>query len=66
MEKEILAILNKLLAGQERLEEDVKFLKEGQNFGICETGDFEFKPLKAGIYYLHFIYANGFFTWTQK
>ena len=29
------------------------FLKESQNFGIGETGNFEFRPLKAGIYYLH-------------
>jgi FtsP/CotA-like multicopper oxidase with cupredoxin domain len=42
------------------------YLKESQNFGVGETGDFEFKPLKAGIYSLQFIYADGFFTWTQK
>jgi len=43
-----------------------KFLKESQNFGVGETADFEFKPLKAGIYNLQFIYGSGFFTWTQK
>ena len=43
-----------------------RFLKESQNFGVGETGDFEFKPLTAGIYTLHFVYDNGYFTWTQK
>ena len=42
------------------------FLKESQNFGVGETGDFEFKPLKAGTYILQFNYGYGYFFWTQK
>ncbi len=42
------------------------FLKESQNFGVGETGDFEFKPLKAGTYILQFNYDYGYFFWTQK
>jgi FtsP/CotA-like multicopper oxidase with cupredoxin domain len=41
-------------------------LKESQYFGVGETGDFEFKPLKAGTYSLQFIIVEGLFFWTQK
>ena len=43
-----------------------RFLTISPDFGVGETGDFEFKPLTAGIYHLQFIYAGGFFTWSQK
>jgi manganese oxidase len=40
-------------------------IKESQLFGVGETGDFEFKPLKPGIYLLKFMYSEEF-CWTQK
>ena len=42
------------------------FLKESQFFGVGETADFEFKPLKPGNYTLQFIIVDGLFFWTQK
>lgn len=42
------------------------FLKESQYFGVGETGDFEFKPVKPGTYSLQFIIVEGLFFWTQK
>ena len=41
-------------------------LKESQFFGVGETGDFEFKPLKTGTYTLQFIIEDGLYFWTQK
>jgi hypothetical protein len=35
-------------------------------FGVGETADFEFKPLKAGIYYLQVVLIEGQYFWTQK
>jgi manganese oxidase len=42
------------------------FLKETAFFGAGETADFEFKPLKAGIYELQVIVVEGQYFWTQK
>ena len=40
-------------------------LKESQFFGVGETADFKFKPLKAGMYNLHVIVDGGEY-WNQK
>jgi FtsP/CotA-like multicopper oxidase with cupredoxin domain len=42
-----------------------KMIKESQLLGVGETADFEFKPLKPGIYILKFMYDEQF-CWTQK
>jgi manganese oxidase len=42
------------------------FLKESASFGVGETADFEFKPVKAGIYELKVVLDNGLYSWTQK
>lgn len=42
------------------------YLKESAFFGVGETADFEFKPLKAGVYNLKVIVVEGQFLWTQK
>jgi manganese oxidase len=42
------------------------YLKESAFFGVGETADFEFKPLKAGIYNLKVIIVEGQMFWTQK
>ncbi|MGL6268563.1 MAG: hypothetical protein ACRC2O_11595, partial [Chitinophagaceae bacterium] len=42
------------------------FLKESASFGVGETADFEFKPLKAGIYELKVVLDYGYYSWTQK
>jgi hypothetical protein len=42
------------------------YLKESAFFGVGETADFEFKPMKAGIYNLKVIIVEGQFFWTQK
>lgn len=41
-------------------------LKESAYFGVGETADFEFKPLKAGIYELRVVLDYGLTSWTQK
>ena len=41
-------------------------LKESQFFGVGETADFEFKPLKPGIYTLRISYGSVEFSWNQK
>ena len=40
-------------------------LNESQFFGVGETADFMFKPLKAGVYNLHVI-IGGDLGWSQK
>jgi len=40
-------------------------IKKSQLLGVGETADFEFKPLKPGIYTLKFMYDEQF-CWTQK
>ncbi|HLO81450.1 MAG TPA: multicopper oxidase domain-containing protein [Chitinophagaceae bacterium] len=42
------------------------YLKESAFFGVGETADFVFKPLKAGVYNLKVIIVEGQFFWTQK
>lgn len=42
------------------------FQKESAFFGVGETADFEFKPLKAGNYNLQVIIVDGLFFWNQK
>jgi FtsP/CotA-like multicopper oxidase with cupredoxin domain len=42
------------------------YLKESAFFGVGETADFEFKPMKAGIYNLKVIIIEGQMFWTQK
>jgi len=42
------------------------FLKESAFFGVGETADFEFTPLKAGIYDLKVIMVEGVYFWNQK
>ncbi len=42
------------------------YIKESAFFGVGETADFEFKPLKPGIYHLQVIVVEGQFFWTQK
>ncbi len=42
------------------------FVNESAFFGVGETADFEFKPLKAGIYYLQVVLIEGVYSWTQK
>lgn len=42
------------------------FLKEGPFYGVGETADFEFKPLKAGVYDLQVIIVEGVYSWNQK
>jgi FtsP/CotA-like multicopper oxidase with cupredoxin domain len=41
-------------------------LNESASFGVGETADFEFKPLKAGVYELQVILENGLYSWAQK
>lgn len=68
MLKDSTPVLIKFIAkdGTEFPRQQQRFLTETENFGVGETADFEFKPLKAGVYSLQFIYESGFFTWTQK
>jgi hypothetical protein len=40
-------------------------VKQSQLFGVGETGDFEFKPLKPGTYTLWVMY-NEELSWKQK
>ncbi len=42
------------------------FLKESPFYGVGETADFEFKPLKAGVYDLQVIIVEGVYFWNQK
>ncbi len=42
------------------------YMKESPFFGVGETADFEFKPLKAGTYDLQVVIVEGLFYWTQK
>jgi FtsP/CotA-like multicopper oxidase with cupredoxin domain len=42
------------------------YLKESAFFGVGETADFEFKPLKPGVYTLKVIIVEGELFWTQK
>jgi FtsP/CotA-like multicopper oxidase with cupredoxin domain len=42
------------------------FLKESPFYGVGETADFEFKPLKAGTYDLQVIIVEGVYFWNQK
>lgn len=42
------------------------YLKESAYFGVGETADFEFKPLKPGIYNLQVIIVDGLYFWSQK
>ena len=42
------------------------FLKEKCIFDAGETADFEFTPLKAGIYDLKVILVEGVYSWNQK
>ena len=42
------------------------FLKESAFFGVGETADFEFRPLKAGTYELQVVCSEGQYFWTQK
>ena len=41
-------------------------LNESASYGVGETADFEFKPIKAGIYELQVILDNGIYSWAQK
>jgi FtsP/CotA-like multicopper oxidase with cupredoxin domain len=42
------------------------YLKESEFFGVGETADFEFKPLKPGIYDLQVVIVDGQYFWNQK
>jgi manganese oxidase len=43
-----------------------RLIKESAFFGVGETADYEFNPLKAGIYNLKVIVVEGDMFWTQK
>lgn len=42
------------------------FLMESPFYRVGETADFEFKPLKAGVYDLKIIVREGVYFWNQK
>jgi FtsP/CotA-like multicopper oxidase with cupredoxin domain len=67
MMKDSVAVPLKFIAkdGNDLPARQQKLVNESQLFGVGETADFEFKPLKPGVYTLKFMYSEQF-CWNQK